>query len=291
MTQAFNLSQLANNLNTSGQLDATDGLTGAVPVANGGTGSATLTANNVLLGNGTSAVQLVAPSTSGNVLTSNGTTWISSIPSGGSVNVQTFTASGTWTKPSTGTMVAVLCLGGGGGGGRSADDNTGGVGGLGSNACFAIFNKADLASTVSVTVGGGGGGGGYSSAGGTGGNTSFGALIRSAGGTGGTSWDGGTLRSGASPTVASFSPITVYGGSGNGTRNTDSGFLSLTTGMSGTAGGLTIGFTGGTQNIFGAGGASNSASGTGNGSGGAGGGTASGNGGSGTGGLCRIIVW
>ena len=41
MTAAFNLSQLANNLNTSGQLDATDGLTGAVPVANGGTGSNT----------------------------------------------------------------------------------------------------------------------------------------------------------------------------------------------------------------------------------------------------------
>jgi hypothetical protein len=34
-----------------------------------------------LLGNGTSALQTVAPSTSGNVLTSNGTTWTSSAPS------------------------------------------------------------------------------------------------------------------------------------------------------------------------------------------------------------------
>jgi hypothetical protein len=41
MTQAFNLSQLANNLNTAGQLDATDGLVNAVPVANGGTGAST----------------------------------------------------------------------------------------------------------------------------------------------------------------------------------------------------------------------------------------------------------
>ena len=41
MTQAFNLGQLANNLNTSGQLDATDGLVGAVPIANGGTGATT----------------------------------------------------------------------------------------------------------------------------------------------------------------------------------------------------------------------------------------------------------
>jgi len=39
MTQAYNLSQLANNLNTSGQLDATDGLVNAVPIANGGTGA------------------------------------------------------------------------------------------------------------------------------------------------------------------------------------------------------------------------------------------------------------
>lgn len=50
---------------------------GTLNVANGGTGATTLTANNVILGNGTSAVQVVAPSTSGNVLTSNGTTWTS----------------------------------------------------------------------------------------------------------------------------------------------------------------------------------------------------------------------
>jgi hypothetical protein len=58
-------------------LPLTSGVTGTLPVANGGTGAATLAANNVVLGNGTSAVQLVAPSTSGNVLTSNGTTWTS----------------------------------------------------------------------------------------------------------------------------------------------------------------------------------------------------------------------
>jgi hypothetical protein len=50
------------------------------PVSAGGTGSTTLTANNVLLGNGTSALQAVAPGTAGNVLTSNGTTWSSTTP-------------------------------------------------------------------------------------------------------------------------------------------------------------------------------------------------------------------
>jgi hypothetical protein len=44
MTQAFNLSQLANNLDSSGRLDATDGLVNAVPVANGGTGASSIAA-------------------------------------------------------------------------------------------------------------------------------------------------------------------------------------------------------------------------------------------------------
>ena len=54
--------------------------TTAIPVTSGGTGLATLTANNVILGNGTSTPSFVAPSTSGNVLTSNGTTWASTAP-------------------------------------------------------------------------------------------------------------------------------------------------------------------------------------------------------------------
>ena len=75
-------------------------VTGTLPVANGGTGAAALTANNVLLGNGTSAVQFVAPGASGNVLTSNGTTWSSAaiIPSGTvMLFVQTSAPTG-WTK-------------------------------------------------------------------------------------------------------------------------------------------------------------------------------------------------
>lgn len=68
--------------NASGAV--TLGLTGTVAAANGGTGASTLTANNVLLGNGTSAVQFVAPSTSGNLLTSDGTTWQSTAPTASS---------------------------------------------------------------------------------------------------------------------------------------------------------------------------------------------------------------
>jgi len=52
-------------------------LAGTLNVANGGTSLTTLTANNVILGNGASAPTFVAPSTAGNLLTSNGTSWVS----------------------------------------------------------------------------------------------------------------------------------------------------------------------------------------------------------------------
>ena len=54
--------------------------TGTLGVDQGGTGLTTLTANNVVLGNGTSTPLFVAPGTAGNVLTSNGTTWSSTTP-------------------------------------------------------------------------------------------------------------------------------------------------------------------------------------------------------------------
>jgi hypothetical protein len=59
---------------TNNALAAFDGTTGKL-IKN-----ASLTANNVLLGNGTGAPLTVAPGSSGNVLTSNGTTWTSATP-------------------------------------------------------------------------------------------------------------------------------------------------------------------------------------------------------------------
>jgi hypothetical protein len=81
-------------------------------VADGGTGVSTLSANAVLLGNGTSALQTVAPSTSGNILTSNGTTWTSAAPSGLGVgqtwqNVTLSRASGTTYTNNTGKPIQV----------------------------------------------------------------------------------------------------------------------------------------------------------------------------------------
>lgn len=64
-------------------------------VASGGTGLSTLTADNVILGNGTSPVQFVAPGSSGNVLRSTGTTWASgAVPAGGTTGQVQFNSSG-----------------------------------------------------------------------------------------------------------------------------------------------------------------------------------------------------
>ena len=54
-----------------------------VPVADGGTGASSFTANYVLLGNGTSAFQVIAPGSDGQVLTSTGSTWQSEAAGGG----------------------------------------------------------------------------------------------------------------------------------------------------------------------------------------------------------------
>ena len=81
----------------------------ALPVASGGTGAATFTANNVLLGNGTSALQVVAPGTAGNILTSNGTTWQSTAPAASGVTTISFGSTG--LTPSTATSGAVSVAG------------------------------------------------------------------------------------------------------------------------------------------------------------------------------------
>jgi hypothetical protein len=52
-----------------------------VTVANGGTGTNTLTANAVMLGNGVNPPQFVTAGVSGNILQDNGTTWVSVTPS------------------------------------------------------------------------------------------------------------------------------------------------------------------------------------------------------------------
>jgi len=173
-------------------LPLSTGVTGTLPVANGGTGATSLTANNVILGNGTSAVQVVAPGTNGNVLTSNGTTWVSSTPAGGgAINVQSFTSSGTWTKPSgfaAGSRVLIQAWGAGAGGARYSDRSGGGGGGAYNERWLTL---SAMGSTETVTIGAGGTARTTDGIGNNGGNTTVGSLITSYGGSGGNDDYGG----------------------------------------------------------------------------------------------------
>jgi len=115
LLKASNLSDVANattsrtNLvaaksGANSDITSLTGLTTPLTVAQGGIGAATLAANNVLLGNGTSALQVVAPSTAGNVLTSNGTTWTSATPAAYPLT------SGTAVASTSGTSIDFLSI-------------------------------------------------------------------------------------------------------------------------------------------------------------------------------------
>lgn len=99
MTQSYNLSQLANNLNTAGQLDATDGLVGAVPAANGGTGLASYTIGDILYASGSTTLAKLADVATGNALISGG---VGAAPSWGKIALTTH-VSGTLAVNNGGT--------------------------------------------------------------------------------------------------------------------------------------------------------------------------------------------
>lgn len=113
---------------------------------------------------------------------------------GGPVETQSFDASGTWTKPATGTWALVRAWGGGGSGGRNTTpptDNQASGGGGGSYH-EEWFLLSDLAATVAVTIGAGGVAKASDGDGSSGGNTTFGAHLTAFGGGAGQNSTGNT---------------------------------------------------------------------------------------------------
>jgi hypothetical protein len=133
MTQAYNLSQLANNLNTTGQLDATDGLVNAIPVANGGTGASSASG---------ARTNLDVPSTSGSGASG---TWGINI-TGNAATATSATSATTATSATNATFATTA----GNGGVTSVNTATGAV----NLASLAAFNRSLTASGYQYLPGG-----------------------------------------------------------------------------------------------------------------------------------------
>ena len=177
-------------------------------------------------------------------------------------NIQTFTSSGTWTKPVGATAVLVRVWGAGAGGrsgslGAASVSKSGGIGGGGGAYYERWLRAEDLPSTVAVTVGAGGAGGaaltntaGSGLSGAAGGESSFGALVRAGGGTssnGGSAQGAITSRSDNDaslyfaenllrPTVDSGNDFIPYYGGGAAGSSNDPGFNTVLGGAGGGGG-------------------------------------------------------
>jgi len=192
-------------------------------VAQGGTGAATLAANAVLIGNGTSAVTAVAPSTAGNVLTSTGSAWASTAPTSTGINLQTFTSSGTWTKPSLAAGSRVLIQAWAGGGSGSKTTAGGGIGGGGGGYNERWLSLSAMGATETITIGAGGTAVTTNASGNNGGNSSAGSLITGYAGAGGAAGGGvgGGGQLGAASGTTAGSPAIMA----STTTNICSGFV------------------------------------------------------------------
>lgn len=245
---------------------------------------------------------------------------------GGQTNVQTFTASGTWTKPAFGTFAYIEVWGAGGSGARGTGGGDTGGGGGGGAYSQRFMKLSDITSTVAVTIGAGGAARTTAIDGAAGGNSSFSSYVTAyGGGGGGTSstqggggGGGGALSAGSVGTISAggaggtgfISNVGGAGGAGSSPGNKgehggggggggdnftgESGGISMYGGGGGAGGGAATGGAGGTSLFGGNGGASGTggtAATAGSAPGGGGGGAETGNSGAGARGECRIYVW
>lgn len=205
-----------SNVDVPGTLDVTGVATFDSDVTCAGTGA-------LAVPDGTTAQRPGAPLTG--MLRFNTTTggfegygasaWTSLGSSGVPADLQEFTSSGTYTKPSGTSFVLVEVWGAGGGGGSgrrgaASTHRSGGGGGGGGAYNYKVFKASEVGSTVTVTIGAGGTGGAAvttndtdGNAGADGGNTTFGSLLTGYGGNGGNAGSSGTgLGGGGGGTIS-----------------------------------------------------------------------------------------
>ena len=161
---------------------------------------------NNLANNSISVGKIAATGTYGQVVQVNDAATGLEIAEHGVVSCQTFTASGTWNKPTGIRYVRVQLVGGGGGGGGHGE--SGGGGGYAEK----IIDVRSI-SSVTVTVGTGGGAVTYHQAGGNGTTTSFGSHLSGGGGYGAIRQHG---HSGGAGGLGSGGNVNIGGGGGAG---------------------------------------------------------------------------
>lgn len=186
-TDTLTNKSISGSTNTITNVSLTSGVTGTLPIANGGTG-------------GTAGAVTV-------------------------VSYQVFTASGTYTPNANMFYATIECVGSGGGGGGTVISSasavaSGGGGGGGSYSRVAV-SKATVGASQTVTIGTAGtGGNAGNNAGNAGGDTSVGTLCVGKGGSGGgaaSSGSGGSSNSrgtGGAGGVVGTGDVTIVGGDG-----------------------------------------------------------------------------
>lgn len=142
----------ATTIDASGNLTCaavslTAAVSGVLPIANGGTSLATLTAHAVYAGNGTAAPTPIAPGSSGNVMTSNGTDWISAASTSAPTSSTELYNVGVTTSVSSNALTIAL---------KQADASTNCSAGspckIGFRGNAGAYNERSVTGSLSLTV-------------------------------------------------------------------------------------------------------------------------------------------
>jgi len=171
---------------------------GTFTIASVAAGTITLVSGDSLTAESAGANVTISAAVIGKVIR---TTSTGTVPPGtgiaGVADIQTFTANGTWTKPTGAKSIKVDCIGAGGGGAgpNGGIHNAGASGGGGGSHTISFFDASNLAATVAITVGTGGTGG-TNGNGSAGGSSSFGSHVTAYGGGGGFNPNSGASTSG-----------------------------------------------------------------------------------------------